>query len=180
VWIPQLCSYAEVRRADLPPLAIPSRIRYVATLARTQAELVSFCFAMVRKNRGEIMQNTSVATGSNSNLIDSKRVEGTRVFDPTGKHIGAIKRLVLDKTSGRVVYTIAQFGGFLGMGGDEYTIPWNKLNYDTTLGGYVTNVTEEQLKGAPDYGRNPDDNWFDRNNERTLNDHYGSQYYWSE
>jgi hypothetical protein len=78
------------------------------------------------------------------------------------------------------VYTIAQFGGFLGMGGDDYTIPWNKLNYDTTLGGYVTDVTQEQLKGAPEYARNSDDNWFDRDNERRLNDYYGSQYYWTE
>jgi len=61
-----------------------------------------------------------------STLIDSKRVEGTEVFDLNGKHIGSIKRLVLDKTSGRVVYTVASFGGFLGLGGNEYTIPWNK------------------------------------------------------
>ncbi len=126
------------------------------------------------------MQNISKTSGSNSSLIDSKRVEGTDVFDPTGKHIGAIKRLVIDKTSGRIVYTIAQFGGFLGMGGDDYTIPWNKLNYDTTLGGYVTDVTQEQLKGAPEYARNSDDNWFDRDNARRLNDYYGSQYYWTE
>jgi sporulation protein YlmC with PRC-barrel domain len=123
------------------------------------------------------MQNT---TGTNSNLIDSKRVEGTTVFDPTGKHIGEIKRLVIDKVSGRIVYTIARFGGFLGMGSDEYTIPWNKLDYDTSRGGYVTEVTPELLKGAPNYARNTDDNWFDRDNERTLNDYYGSQYYWSE
>ncbi len=72
-----------------------------------------------------------------STLIDSSRVQGTDVYDPAGKHIGSIKRLVLDKLSGRVVYTVASFGGFFGMGGDEYTIPWNRLNYDTNLGGFV-------------------------------------------
>jgi hypothetical protein len=126
------------------------------------------------------MQDTSKTTPSNSSLIDSKRVEGTEVFDPGGKHIGSIKRLVIDKTSGRIVYTVAQFGGFLGIGSDEYTIPWSKLNYDTNLGGYVTNVTPELLKGAPAYARNTDDNWFNRDNERTLNDYYESPYYWSE
>lgn len=127
------------------------------------------------------MQNTTRSTTANSSLIDSKRVEGTEVFDPSGKHIGAIKRLLIDKMSGRVVYTVASFGGFLGMGGDEYTIPWNKLTYATNLGGYMTDISADQLKGAPAYGRNSDDqNWFDRDNERTLNDHYGSQYYWDE
>src|ERR1700722_15130157 len=87
---------------------------------------------------------------TDSSLIDSQRVEGTEVYDPNGKHIGSIRRLVLDKLSGRVVYTVASFGGFLGMGGDEYTIPWNRLNYDTDLRGFVTDITEAQLRGSPD------------------------------
>jgi sporulation protein YlmC with PRC-barrel domain len=128
------------------------------------------------------MRNTvNDTTNTNSSLIDSKRVEGTAVYDPNGKHIGTIKRLVIDKVSGRVVYAVAQFGGFLGLGGDEYTIPWNQLNYDTSLNGYVTNITEEELKGSPPFGRNADDdNYFDRANEATLYDYYGSKYYWTE
>jgi sporulation protein YlmC with PRC-barrel domain len=124
------------------------------------------------------MRSTSNQT-STSALIDSKRVEGTDVFDPDGKHIGSIKRLVLDKLSGRVVYTVASFGGFLGIGGDEYTIPWNKLNYDTSLGGYITDITEAQLRNSPDFGLNNDDDWFNRDDERLLNDYYESPYYWS-
>jgi sporulation protein YlmC with PRC-barrel domain len=125
------------------------------------------------------MRSTSNRTGGSS-LIDSKRVEGTDVFDPAGKHIGSIKRLVLDKLSGRVVYTVASFGGFLGIGGDEYTIPWARLNYDTSLGGYITDITEAQLRNSPDFGlNNEDDDWFDRDEERTLNDYYESPYYWS-
>jgi len=125
--------------------------------------------------------STIAKQGENSNLVDSDRVQGTEVYDPSGKHIGAIKRLVLDKVSGRVVYTVANFGGFLGLGGDEFTIPWNKLRYDTQLKGYQTDITESQLLASPDFGRNADDDkWFDRANETTLNDYYGSQYYWAE
>jgi sporulation protein YlmC with PRC-barrel domain len=117
---------------------------------------------------------------TDSSLIDSQRVEGTEVYDPAGKHIGSIRRLVLDKLSGRVVYTVASFGGFLGMGGDEYTIPWNRLNYDTDLRGFVTEITEAELRGSPDFGRNnDDDDWYDRESERELNDYYDSPYYWS-
>jgi sporulation protein YlmC with PRC-barrel domain len=116
---------------------------------------------------------------TDSSLIDSQRVEGTEVYDPAGKHIGSIRRLVLDKLSGRVVYTVASFGGFLGMGGDEYTIPWNRLSYDTDLGGFVTEITEAELRGSPDFGRNNDDDWYDRDSERELNDYYDSPYYWS-
>lgn len=127
------------------------------------------------------MNNATTQT-TNSNLIDSKHVEGTDVYDTTGKHVGSIKRLVLDKVSGRVVYTVASFGGFLGMGADEYTIPWNALKYDTSLGGYATNITPEQLRESPEFARNTrdDDFWSDRKSEQTLYDHYGSPYYWTE
>ena len=82
-------------------------------------------------------------------LIESDRVEGTAVHDPQGNHLGSIKRLMIEKISGKVAYAVMSFGGFLGMGEDEHTIPWSKLTYDTSLGGYRTDITEEQLRGAP-------------------------------
>jgi sporulation protein YlmC with PRC-barrel domain len=57
-------------------------------------------------------------------LIESDRVEGTTVYDPRGNDIGSIKRLMIDKLSGRVAYAVMSFGGFLGIGKDEYAIPW--------------------------------------------------------
>jgi PRC-barrel domain len=68
-------------------------------------------------------------------LIESDRVEGTAVYDPTGNNIGSIKRLMIEKISGRVAYAVMSFGGFLGMGTEEHAVPWNKLTYDTNLGG---------------------------------------------
>jgi hypothetical protein len=82
-------------------------------------------------------------------LIESDRVEGTTVYDPQGKNIRSIKRLMIEKISGRVAYAVMSFGGFLGMGTEEHAIPWNKLTYDTRLGGYRTDITEQQLRGAP-------------------------------
>ena len=34
-----------------------------------------------------------------------------------------IKRLMIEKLSGRVAYAVMSFGGFLGMGSEEHTIP---------------------------------------------------------
>jgi hypothetical protein len=56
-------------------------------------------------------------------LIESDRVEGTAVFDPQDNHLGSIKRLMIEKISGKVAYAVMSFGGFLGMGEDEHTIP---------------------------------------------------------
>jgi sporulation protein YlmC with PRC-barrel domain len=110
---------------------------------------------------------TSQQQTTSGNLIDSSHVEGTKVFDPSGKDIGSIKRLVIEKVGGRVVYAVASFGGFLGLGGNEYTVPWRKLTYDTNLGGFRTDITEQQLKGAPAFGSDQD--WRDPDRERAFN-----------
>ncbi len=111
-------------------------------------------------------------------LIESDRVEGTAVCDPNGNHIGAIKRLMIEKISGKVAYAVMSFGGFLGMGEDEHTIPWSKLDYDTSLGGYRTDISEEQLRGAPSVSRDRDYDWSDRDRERELHDYWKTPYYW--
>ncbi len=111
-------------------------------------------------------------------LIESDRVEGTSVYDPNGNSIGSIKRLMIEKISGHVAYAVMSFGGFLGMGQEEHAVPWNKLTYDTNLGGYRTDITEEQLRGAPAFSRDREYDWTDRAREQELHDYYGARYYW--
>lgn len=120
----------------------------------------------------------TVSPSTDSSLVDSDHVQGTNVFDPSDRDIGTIKRLIIDKLSGRVIYAVAQFGGFLGLGGKEYTIPWDKLNYVPRLGGFQTNITEEQLRGAPPFGQNSTGDYADRDSEATLLKYYGSRNYW--
>jgi hypothetical protein len=109
-------------------------------------------------------------TGS---LIGSDKVEGTAVYGADDNKIGSIERVMIDKISGRVSYAVLGFGGFLGLGNDHYPLPWQSLKYDTRLGGYVTGVTEKQLKGAPKYRGDDDWNWGDATRTRALDDYYG-------
>ena len=41
---------------------------------------------------------------------------------------------MLDKISGKVAYAVVSFGGFLGIGEDDFPMPWASLKYDTALG----------------------------------------------
>jgi hypothetical protein len=111
-------------------------------------------------------------------LIESDRVEGTTVYDFQGNNIGTIKRVMIDKISGRAAYAVMSFGGFLGFGSDEYAIPWSKLHYDTRLEGYRTDITEDQLRNAPSFSRRRDHDWSDQQSERELHDYYRVAYYW--
>jgi PRC-barrel domain len=156
------------------------------------------------------MNQTHADRLTDSSLIASDRVEGTKVLDRSGKDIGTIHSLKIDRVSGRVAYAVAEFGGFLGMGGHEYTIPWNTLSYDPVKPGFSTDLTKERLEGAPagsrrayrasaggvGTGRRPDadatrseapdsdfldnDDNWDRGRERELYDYYVVDYYWDE
>ncbi|PAY09614.1 hypothetical protein CK489_03185 [Bradyrhizobium sp. UFLA03-84] len=72
----------------------------------------------------------TAARGTTSSLIASDRVEGTAVYDASGKRIAKIEQLVIDKAGGRVAYAVLSFGGFLGIGADHYPIPWSMLDFD--------------------------------------------------
>jgi sporulation protein YlmC with PRC-barrel domain len=110
-------------------------------------------------------------------LIESNRVEGTLVYSPQGQHVGTIHHLIIEKVSGRVVYAVMSFGGFLGIGTQTHTIPWEKLKYDTRLGGYRTDITPEELRGAPVISGDEKD-WRDRRREQDLHDHWKVPPYW--
>ena len=107
------------------------------------------------------------------NLIGSDKVEGTAVYGTDSTKIGTIERVMIDKQSGKVSYAVLGFGGFLGLGNDHYPLPWQSLKYDTRLGGYVTGVTENQLRGAPKYRDDGEWNWGDVTSNRSVNDYYG-------
>ena len=93
----------------------------------------------------------------------------------SGNQIGSVDHLMIDKVSGRVAFAVMSFGGFLGLGHSHYPIPWGALTYDTGLEGYKTNVTEAQLRDAPEFS---DDSWADRDWQRQTYSHYNVQPYW--
>ncbi|PWK52758.1 PRC-barrel domain-containing protein [Silicimonas algicola] len=114
-------------------------------------------------------------TSGTSNMVSSADVNGTEVYGRDGVHIGSIDHLMIDKQSGNVAYAVMGFGGFLGLGEEHYPIPWNKLHYDTAKQGFVTDITADQVEGAP---ARTDDWHRDRDWERRTYDYYGVAPYW--
>jgi hypothetical protein len=120
---------------------------------------------------------STVEARETTSLIGSDKVEGTAVYGADEKKIGSLERVMIDKTSGKVAYGVLSFGGFMGMGEDHYPVPWSTLKYDTNLGGYRVNLTEDQLKKAPKYSSSTDWNW-NRENDRRVYDYYKTDPYW--
>jgi sporulation protein YlmC with PRC-barrel domain len=108
-------------------------------------------------------------------MLETSKVPGTSVYGISHEEIGEVDDLIVDTVTGKVRYAILSFGGFLGLGKSSYVIPWTSLKWDPDLNGYVTGVTEEQLKMSPDLDplslRN-------REIEQKLHANYGAPGYW--
>lgn len=115
---------------------------------------------------------------SSNRFIDSDRVEGTVVYTLDDKHIGTIKRFVIERQSGRIAYVVMSFGGFLDLGRESYTVPWAKLKYDAQLGGFRTDITESELRDAPSFAPGDETTSPDEAQEEELHAHFRIPPYW--
>jgi hypothetical protein len=106
-------------------------------------------------------------------LIGSDKVHGTAVYGPDGERIGSIERLMIEKVSGKVSYAVLSFGGFLGIGDDEYPLPWPSLKYNVELGGYQTMITRDQIEGAPKHAKGSDWDLAGAYGPRAVDSYYG-------
>lgn len=111
-------------------------------------------------------------------LIASDRVEGTVVRRPNGEKIGSIERLMIDKLSGKVVYAVLSFGGFLRIGEKHLPIPWERLKYDPSIEAYAIDISDDELAKAPSYAADKEFDWGDRSREQQLHDFYKARPYW--
>lgn len=88
------------------------------------------------------------ASGHTS-AIRASTVIGTSVHDSSGRKIGEIEDVMLDKLSSNIMFAVVSFGGFLGIAEKFHPIPWSSLNYDKSKDSYVVDFTKEQLEAAP-------------------------------
>ena len=85
---------------------------------------------------------------------------------------------MIDKGTGRIAYAILAHGGFLGIGDRYYPLPWEKLSYDTEMGGYVVDIGHDVLQGAPSYSDEAAAFWQDDAWRRGIYSYYGVHPFW--
>ena len=121
------------------------------------------------------MADNETAIDETDRLIASSKVEGTAVYSRDGDKLGSVHNFMVDKRSGKVEHAVMSFGGFLGIGDEYHPLPWDQLTYDTDQGGYVVDLTKEQLEGGPRYraGEEPP---YDRAYGQEVYGYYGSTY----
>ena len=117
---------------------------------------------------------TKITSGT---LIAAEKVEGTDVYNLQGEKLGTVDDIMIDKVSGKAIYALMSFGGFLGIGQKYHPLPWSTLKYDETKGGYVVNLDKRMLENAPTYDMDEDFRWTP-DYGRQVDKYYNAPTYW--
>ena len=111
-------------------------------------------------------------------LISSRRVEGTPVYNRRDEKLGNIHSVMIEKRSGKVAYAVMSFGGLLGFAERVHPIPWEMLTYDVDRDGYVVDLSRDILKNAPAMNLDEADRPYDRNYDEEVSSYYGRLPWW--
>ena len=122
-----------------------------------------------------MVETTSITSGT---LIAADKVKGADVYNLAGDKLGNVDDIMIDKVSGRAIYAVMSFGGFLGLGEKYHPLPWATLKYDAQKGGYVVNLDKKRLEGAPNYDRGSKFDWTP-DYGRKVDTYYGAPSYWA-
>jgi sporulation protein YlmC with PRC-barrel domain len=78
---------------------------------------------------------------------------GDKVHDEKDAHMGDIKDIMMDVTTGKIHYYVIEFGGFLGIGTKYYAIPFEHLRIDPARKMFIFTQSREVLIKAPGFNK---------------------------
>lgn len=105
-------------------------------------------------------------------IISSDEIKGATVHDASGKEIGKIEDVMIDKASGDARYALVDFCEFMCIRHGHHPVPWSSLKYDGERDRYTADITAAQLEAAPDVTA---ESWTDPEWEARLRRHYSAQ-----
>jgi sporulation protein YlmC with PRC-barrel domain len=106
------------------------------------------------ENQGPLLPNRR------GRYLTASSLEGDKVVNPAGEHMGEIKDIMLDLEAGNIDYFVIEFGGFLGLGVKYFAIPLRLLTLDPANRRFIFNQGRQILEKAPGFDM---DHWPDTN-----------------
>lgn len=102
------------------------------------------------------LDNTALMEANVSSLVLLTDLDGQNISDASGDVLGEIEDVLINLQSGKIVYTVMSFGGFLGLGEDYFAVPLKAFQVikgadDGFVRELTLDITEEQLEAAPGY-----------------------------
>jgi sporulation protein YlmC with PRC-barrel domain len=105
-------------------------------------------------NHGELYPNVPLRHLTASSII------GDKVINEKDEHLGEIKDIMINLTTGKIDYFVIEFGGFLGIGIKYFAIPFDLFRVDAEKKAFIFSQKKEVLEKAPGFDI---DHWPDTN-----------------
>ncbi len=93
------------------------------------------------------------ANNQRINAFMVEKIVGSKVRNMQGEDLGTIEDIVVDIDTGRILYALMDFGGFLGIGGKLFPVPWRSLAPLPSEGIFFLDTSKAKLKDAPAYAK---------------------------
>lgn len=90
------------------------------------------------------------------NPLSASTLRNTKVVNRQDKDLGSIEDLMIDPSSGRVLYAVLDFGGFLGIGDKLFAVPMEAFDVDRSNERLILDVSKDRLESAPGFDKS---NW---------------------
>lgn len=91
--------------------------------------------------------------GTTTEIVGAAALTGEQVINAVGDNLGAVRDLMIDVASGRVLYAVLEFAGHRGAGDKLFAVPWLALTMDADNRCFILNVDKRRLKDAPGFDR---------------------------
>ena len=96
--------------------------------------------------------------------LTASSIIGDKVENLKGEHVGKIKDIMIDLTTGGIDYVVLEVGGFLGINDKLFAVPFFALKPNPHNNDFVMDVKKEFLAKAPGFDKN---HWPDTNSHFT-------------
>lgn len=108
-------------------------------------------------------------------MLAARTLFGNDVYSQDDEDLGNIWDVMLDMHSGRAIYAVLSFGGFLDMGDKLFAVPWEILAFDAKNRRFVLNVEKEHLKEAPSFYKDRWPDMADPSWAEAIHSYYGTR-----
>ena len=104
---------------------------------------------------------------------------GKKVVNQSNEDLGKIEDIVVDAGTGRVLYGVLSFGGFLGLGDKWFAVPMDSLQLSGDEKTFILNVDKDRLKNAEGFDKHHWPNFTDEQWATKTYKYYDRQPYWA-
>lgn len=110
-------------------------------------------------------------------VMRADQINGMQVKNAAGEDLGEVKQILIAADQGRIAYVILASGGILGVGEDQYIVPFSSLRQDASGKHFTLNMDTQKLKDGPKY---TETKLADPKFGQEVHSYYGVSPYWTE